>query len=340
MLLLLLTAIFHLATATAPSLCPESVALWPLPLKVECPSNATQMVSKDFNFTTDIANDVLSAAFTRYSRIIARQQGCKGSRCGGTGAATNIANVVLKRLAVRIDDGGLQARPDPLGGNESYSLTIEADAAQLHAPNVFGALRGLETFSQLVQPQFSAAGAATGLRIPATIAITDAPRFPLRGLLIDTARHFLPVGALLAAVDAMAYDKVRDSAPVSDSAPRAPLPVRGAPLTAGALSLLLPPPAPCGCSPTCCSGTWQTTTASPSPPGAVTRTATTAVTRTAARPLTSPSLPAFPPSGSRYPLLAARGSYGPGRTYSPQVQAALVHRPLFTHSWCNAHTNH
>ena len=63
-----------------------------------------------------------------------------------------------------------------------YSLDIAVGNATLTADTVIGALRGLETFAQLVQPDFS-------IRVT---TITDWPRFPFRAVLIDTSRHYLP----------------------------------------------------------------------------------------------------------------------------------------------------
>lgn len=38
--------------------------------------------------------------------------------------------------------------------------------------------------------------------------IIDKPRFAYRGLLVDTARHFIPVPILKKQIDSMAYNKL------------------------------------------------------------------------------------------------------------------------------------
>jgi hexosaminidase len=38
--------------------------------------------------------------------------------------------------------------------------------------------------------------------------IEDSPRFPHRGLMVDTARHWQPVASLKAIVDSLAYAKL------------------------------------------------------------------------------------------------------------------------------------
>jgi len=70
---------------------------------------------------------------------------------------------------------------------------------------VYGALRGLETFSQLVTFDFDSGGYVLA---NAPWAITDAPRFPHRGLMIDTARHFQPLASIRKIIDSLPYAKL------------------------------------------------------------------------------------------------------------------------------------
>lgn len=85
--------------------------------------------------------------------------------------------------------------------NESYRLEINDKQARLTAPTVVGALRGMETFLQLLHSN------RDGYYFPA-VSIQDQPRFPWRGLLIDVARHFEPVEVLKRNLDAMAAVKL------------------------------------------------------------------------------------------------------------------------------------
>ena len=93
--------------------------------------------------------------------------------------------------------------PLQLGVDESYSLQLDASGGTLTAASEWGALRGLETFAQLVQwdgDRYVLCG------LPLTLA--DAPQYAWRGLLLDTARHFLPVETLLSMLDGMAALKL------------------------------------------------------------------------------------------------------------------------------------
>jgi len=90
-----------------------------------------------------------------------------------------------------------------LGTNEdeSYRLTITSDGIALQAATDIGALRGLETFLQLLTLD------ENGVTVP-EIAIYDEPRFPWRGLMIDSSRHFMPVGMVKRNLDGMAAVKL------------------------------------------------------------------------------------------------------------------------------------
>src|SRR6267378_2997840 len=83
-----------------------------------------------------------------------------------------------------------------LGEDESYSLDMTPTGAKLHAANPLGTLRGLQTFLQLI------AITPEGFSVPA-LHIEDRPRFPWRGLMIDSGRHFIPLDVIKRNLDGM-----------------------------------------------------------------------------------------------------------------------------------------
>ena len=90
-----------------------------------------------------------------------------------------------------------------LDTDESYTLQIDS-AITLTAKTVYGALRGLETLSQLVVFDYD----LQEYFVPATpISIDDAPRYQHRGMLLDTSRHFQPISFLEQTIDALSYAK-------------------------------------------------------------------------------------------------------------------------------------
>ncbi len=102
-------------------------------------------------------------------------------------------------LTVHADHG--REAIQKLGEDESYELTVSASGAQLNAPTALGAIRGLQTFLQLVEITPS------GFAAPA-LTIKDQPRFQWRGLMMDVSRHFLPVEVLKRNIDGMAAVKM------------------------------------------------------------------------------------------------------------------------------------
>jgi hexosaminidase len=160
-------------------------ALMPMPAKVDLaagklPIDATFGVASD----TDAR---LAPAVKRFLARVARQTGIFPAP-SGTAATLHIACAPCT------------ARP-VLGEDESYQLDVTPSGANLKAATVSGALHGMETFLQLIQP------GPEGFQVPA-VHIADQPRFAWRGLMLDCARHFLPVEVIERNLDAMAAVKL------------------------------------------------------------------------------------------------------------------------------------
>ena len=79
---------------------------------------------------------------------------------------------------------------------EAYRLKVTADGVILEADGPLGVLRGLATLRQLIAVN------PPGAALP-FVAIDDAPRFEWRGVLIDTARHFMTLETIKRQIDAM-----------------------------------------------------------------------------------------------------------------------------------------
>jgi hexosaminidase len=149
----------------------------------------------DSTFTVAIARyddarlrRAIARAVTRLEARIGRPL----SRAIGTDASRATLVVNVERAGQTIQG------PDE---NESYVLDISAGRAELRAPTVVGALRGLETVLQLGDRDEST------FALPAVL-IDDAPRFPWRGLLIDVGRHFMPIEVIERTLDGMAVVKL------------------------------------------------------------------------------------------------------------------------------------
>jgi hexosaminidase len=105
------------------------------------------------------------------------------------------------------------------GVQENYSLAIvqvPAHApsdksrwkATLRAHNEWGALRALETMSQLLVWSPAASGSGSYHIDGPPLYISDAPRFGTRALMLDTGRNFIDVPTILRTLDAMGQNKL------------------------------------------------------------------------------------------------------------------------------------
>src|SRR5712664_3436959 len=83
-----------------------------------------------------------------------------------------------------------------VGEDESYILDVSTASARLRASTPLGTMHGLQTFLQLVEVS------PNGFAAP-VVTIQDQPRFPWRGLMIDSARHFIPLDVIRRHIDGM-----------------------------------------------------------------------------------------------------------------------------------------
>ncbi len=88
-----------------------------------------------------------------------------------------------------------------LGEDESYKLEVTEEGISIRAVTDIGAMRGLETFIQMVRVKEGKYVVNNGL-------VSDAPRFPWRGLMIDVSRHFQPLEVIKRNIDGMAIVKM------------------------------------------------------------------------------------------------------------------------------------
>lgn len=173
---------------------PGAQGVWPMPQKMSQTSEIYPLHVHRFIF--QYANDsaaqpgcsVLDEAFRRYFALIF------------PGYSDGKAPWDSFALVVNVQSGECNGYPDE-NSEENYYLLVSDGQGILKAETVWGALRGLETFSQLVQQDDDE------IYYINKTEIVDFPRFLFRGILLDTSRHFLPVPAIMETLDAMAYNK-------------------------------------------------------------------------------------------------------------------------------------
>ncbi|KFK94066.1 MULTISPECIES: family 20 glycosylhydrolase [unclassified Serratia (in: enterobacteria)] len=185
--LLAASLLFSLNLSAQPA---GDLPLMPWPQQVELAQPQGKLVL-DYRLTIGLQGDDLAEAIPRWRERIERQTGWTLAPQGAkTGPAT--ISIVIKRKVAP------QPMPD---SDESYQLKVTPQGATLTANTRFGALHGMETLLQLVQTD----GENTFIPL---VNISDVPRFPWRGVLLDSARHFLPVADILRQLDGMAAAKL------------------------------------------------------------------------------------------------------------------------------------
>ena len=174
----------------------HSFYVWPEPYEIIQGTETIAIEPSFFTLTTTSTSPLLHNAIHRYLT-----QGLIFPFPNSYPYPSSTVLFASISITVNSDSEELQ-----LGVSENYTLSINYDATSgtIVADTVFGALRGLETFSQLVDWNDETRNYAINC-LP--VQVTDYPRFQWRGLLVDTARHYLDPTVLFRAIDALSYSK-------------------------------------------------------------------------------------------------------------------------------------
>uniref|UniRef100_A0A5B6YPQ6 Beta-hexosaminidase n=1 Tax=Davidia involucrata TaxID=16924 RepID=A0A5B6YPQ6_DAVIN len=170
------------------------INVWPKPITFSWPHPQAISLSPIFTITSP-NHQYLTPAVNRYLRQVLTEH----HRPLITPAVNLTLASPLQSLTLTVSD---LSTPLQHGVNESYTLTIPAvgSSANLTAETVWGAMRGLETFSQLVWGDPS--------RVAAWLFISDSPIFEHRGVMLDTSRNYYQVEDLLRLIGAMSANKL------------------------------------------------------------------------------------------------------------------------------------
>ncbi|KAG1371649.1 Beta-hexosaminidase 1 [Cocos nucifera] len=201
--LILLTSPSHGFRNSTASLNDSPVYLWPLPKEFSY-GDRTVTIDPDLALRLEGPggnSTVLKEAFERYKDLIFKTWARSVRRWS---QAYDVSELTV---FVSSDNETLQ-----LGVDESYTLYVGGEGrlsilggASIEANTIYGAMRGLETFSQLCIFNYET---KTVEVYNAPWYVQDEPRFAFRGLLLDTSRHYLPVSVIKQVIDSMSYAKM------------------------------------------------------------------------------------------------------------------------------------
>ncbi|OBZ83220.1 Beta-hexosaminidase 1 [Choanephora cucurbitarum] len=171
--------------------------LYPTPQEYKWTDKIARL-SEDFHFH-GIQNPILEKAARRYLKLI-RKERWEPVQVATQKTTVTWASNPIQGIQFEVTDN--KASLD-FGVDESYHLTVPETGGYvlLKAKTWVGALRALETFSQLVTMEKKSL-------VVHTIRIKDSPTYPHRGLLLDTSRNFFPVKHILKTIEAMSFNKM------------------------------------------------------------------------------------------------------------------------------------
>ncbi|XP_049874193.1 chitooligosaccharidolytic beta-N-acetylglucosaminidase isoform X3 [Pectinophora gossypiella] len=187
------------------TVCGRFGGLWPRPVTAAISMQTIQIhpnfLRYDFIDVPPTARKLLASMTHVISQNLLAE--CRGN------VTEVVDTTVVVYISVKSDNIALTWDTD-----EQYMLDIQSKegkvAVHVFAETVYGARHALESFSQLVaadMPDYTEHYVCS-LRIVAGAKIRDRPAYKHRGLLIDTARNFIPIEDIKRTIDGMAATKM------------------------------------------------------------------------------------------------------------------------------------
>lgn len=200
-LLVALSMAVNLSSGGFPYVEPTEGDVWPRPQMMQ--QEETYMLVRPGTFRFSVTGedcDILQEALQRYTGAMLRSTSFRNRESSWRRSEdfNGYLDTVSVNLMKPCEDYPHQDM------DEQYEIKIDSPdqpaSGTITAQSIWGILRGLESFSQLLIPD------GLEYRVKST-QIQDFPRFSFRGFMLDTARHYLPLRKIFENLDLMAMNK-------------------------------------------------------------------------------------------------------------------------------------
>lgn len=160
--------------------------------------------ARDGAFTLDAKTRIIFQAGNEHARETAEYAAAVLRPATGYGLPVEPASSPDERDAIGFwgTDGGAALGP------EGYRLRSGRDGVVVSAPARAGLFYGVQTLRQLLPVTIFDAEPSDQAWLVPGVEIEDRPRFAWRGMMLDVARHFMPLESLRKFIDAMALHKM------------------------------------------------------------------------------------------------------------------------------------
>ncbi len=186
-------------TLVASMSCADPYKLWPKP-KVFDKNKLDDECSLTGNFRFEIS-PVSAVASTHVGRLLEATQRTNDmiSNIFRRFTQVSIISCPVTTCVITVENPFAPLTKRPVA--EAYIIAFDSQSCQLTCNTAYGCIAGLGTFIQLVNP-------VRDYLVPSGFTIKDEPEFAVRGLMLDTSRHFIPVSDIKKTIELMAMTKL------------------------------------------------------------------------------------------------------------------------------------